>query len=390
MSRLLSIAAAAVIAAAASSAAAQDTVKIGLILPMTGPFTSTGRQVEAGVRFYMQQNGATVAGRKIEVILKDDGGVPDNSKRIAQELLVNDKVNVLAGFGLTPIALAVAPLATETKTPMVVMAAATSIVTERSPYIVRTSFAQAQNVVVIADWAAKNGFKKAVTVVSDFAPGYDSETYFKERFTQGGGEVPLALRVPLLNPDFAPYLQRARDAKPDGLYVFIPAGQAATFMRQFLERGLDKSGITLFGAGDITDDDLLNGMGDSMLGINTAYFYSAAHPSAKNKAFVDGVKAANNGMRANFFGVAGYDGVHLIYEAIRKTGGKIDGDTFMAAVKGMSWESPRGPMTIDPETRDVVHDIYLRKVEKVNGENWNVEHATVAAVKDPVKEAKKK
>ena len=288
---------------AATAAVAQETVKIGLILPMTGPFTTTGKQIDAGVRFYMQQNGATVAGKKIEVILRDDGGVADNGRRIAQELLVRDKVNILAGFGLTPIALAVAPLATETKTPMVVMAAATSIVTERSPYIVRTSFAQAQNVVVIADWEAKQGLKKAVSVVSDFAPGYDSETYFKERFIQGGGQVPLSLRVPLMNPDFSPFLQRARDASPDGMYVFIPAGQAATFMRQFRERGLDQSGITLFGAGDITDDDLLNGMGDSMLGIVTAYFYSAAHPSAKNKAFVDGVKKANNGMRANFFGV---------------------------------------------------------------------------------------
>ena len=253
----------------------------------------------------------------------------------------------------------------------------------------RTSFAQAQNVVVIADWEAKQGLKKAVSVVSDFAPGYDSETYFKERFTQGGGQVPLALRVPLMNPDFSPFLQRARDAAPDGMYVFIPAGQAATFMRQFKERGLDQSGITLFGAGDITDDDLLNGMGDSMLGIITAYFYSAAHPSAKNKAFVDGVKQANNGMRANFFGVSGYDGMHLIYEALKKTGGKTDGDSFINAAKGMTWESPRGPMTIDPETRDVIHNIYMRKVEKVNGELWNTEFATVEAVKDPVKAAKK-
>ena len=373
----------------ACDAPAQDTVKIGLILPMTGPFTTTGKQVEAGVRLYMQQNGATVAGKKIEVILRDDGGVPDNSRRIAQELLVRDKVNVLAGFGLTPIALAVAPLATETKTPMIVMAAATAIVTERSPYIVRTSFAQAQNVIVIADWEAKQGLKKAVTVVSDFAPGYDSETYFKERFIQGGGQVPLSLRVPLLNPDFSPFLQRARDESPDGLYVFIPAGQAATFMRQFRERGLDTSGIKLFGAGDITDDDLLNGMGDSMLGIVTAYFYSAAHPTAKNKAFVDGMKAANNGMRANFFGVSGYDGMHLIYEVLKKTGGKTDGDSFVAAAKGMSWESPRGPMTIDPETRDVIHNVYMRKVEKVNGELWNTEFATVENVKDPVKAAKK-
>jgi branched-chain amino acid transport system substrate-binding protein len=372
-----------------TAALAQETIKIGLILPMTGAFTTTGKQVEAGVRFYMQQNGATVAGKKIEIILRDDGGVPDNSKRIAQELLVRDKVNILAGFGLTPIALAVAPLATETKTPMVVMVAATAIVTERSPYIVRSSFAQAQNVVVIADYEAKRGLKTAVTVVSDFAPGYDSELYFKERFTKAGGQVPVSLRVPMLNPDFAPFLQRARDAAPEGLYVFIPAGQAATFMRQFLERGLDKSGIRLFGAGDITDDDLLNGMGDSMLGIETAYFYSAAHPSAKNKAFVDGVKRANNGMRANFFGVSGYDGMHLIYEALKKTGGKSDGDSFVGAAKGMSWESPRGPMTIDPETRDVIHNIYLRKVEKVNGELWNVEFATIENVKDPVKAERK-
>jgi branched-chain amino acid transport system substrate-binding protein len=377
------------IALASVNAVAEETVKVGLILPMTGPFTTTGRQVEAGARFYIQQNGTTVAGKKIELILRDDGGVPDNSKRIAQELLARDKVNILAGFGLTPIALAVAPLATETKTPMVVMAAATAVVTERSPYIVRSSFPQAAPVVVIADWEAKQGLKKVATVVSDFAPGHDSETYFKEPFTRAGGEVTLALRVPLLNPDFAPFLQRVRDAAPDGVFVFVPAGQAATLMRQFVERGLDKSGIRLFGAGDITDDDLLNNMGDAVLGIATAYFYSAAHPSEKNKTFVEGVKRANNGMRANFFGVSGYDGMHLIYEAIRKTGGKTDGDSFIGAVKGMSWESPRGPMTIDPETRDVIHNIYLRRVEKMNGELWNIEFATVENVKDPVKAARK-
>jgi branched-chain amino acid transport system substrate-binding protein len=383
------LAAASAMALGATDAASQESVKVGLILPMTGAFTTTGKQVEAGVRFYMQQHGASIGDKKLEIFLRDDGGVADNSKRIAQELLVRDKVNILAGFGLTPIALAVAPLATETKTPMVVMVAATAIVTERSPYIVRSSFAQAQNVVIIADWEAKQGLKSAATVVSDFAPGYDSELYFKERFVRAGGQVPLSLRVPMMNPDFAPFLQRVHDAAPAGLYVFIPAGQAATFMRQFLERGLDKSGIRLFGAGDITDDDLLNGMGDSMLGIETAYFYSAAHPSAKNKEFVEGVKRANNGMRPNFFGVSGYDGMHLIYETLKKTGGKSDGESFIAAAKGMSWESPRGPMTIDPETRDVIHDIYLRKVEKVNGELWNVEFAKVEQVKDPVKAGRK-
>ncbi|HEY1360743.1 MAG TPA: ABC transporter substrate-binding protein [Xanthobacteraceae bacterium] len=377
------------VALASGGAVAQESVKIGLILPMTGPFTTTGKQVEAGVRFYMQQNGATVAGRKIELILRDDGGVPDNSKRIAQELLARDRVNILAGFGLTPIALAVAPLATETKTPMIVMAAATAIVTERSPYIVRTSFAQAQPVVIIADWEAKQGLRKVATLVSDFAPGYDSETYFKERFTRAGGEVVLSLRVPLLNPDFAPFLQRVRDAAPEGVFVFVPAGQAAALMRQFAERGLNTSGIRLFGAGDITDDDLLNNMGDIMLGVETAFYYSTAHPSEKNKIFVEGMKRANNGMRANFFGVSGYDGMHLIYEAIRKAAGKTDGESFVAAARGMSWESPRGPMSIDPETRDVIHNIYLRKVEKVNGELWNVELATVENVKDPVKASRK-
>jgi branched-chain amino acid transport system substrate-binding protein len=380
---------AASLALASAGAAAQETVKVGLILPMTGPFTTTGRQVEAGARFYMQQNGATVAGQKIELILRDDGGVPDNSKRIAQELLTSDKVNILAGFGLTPIALAVAPLATQTKTPMVVMAAATAIVTERSPYIVRSSFPQAAPVVIIADWEAKHGLKKVATLVSDFAPGHDSETYFKERFTQAGGEVVLSLRVPLLNPDFAPFLQRVRDAAPEGVFVFVPAGQAATLMRQFVERGLTSSGIRLFGAGDITDDDLLDSMGDAALGIETAYFYSAAHPSEKNKTFVEGVKRANNGMRANFFGVSGYDGMHLIHEAVKKTGGKTDGESFIGAAKGMTWESPRGPMTIDPETRDVINNIYLRRVEKVNGELWNIEFATVENVKDPVKAARK-
>jgi branched-chain amino acid transport system substrate-binding protein len=380
---------AASIALAAAGAAAEETVKVGLILPMTGAFTTTGKQVEAGARFYMQQNGASVAGNRIELVLRDDAGVPDNSKRIAQELLARDKVNILAGFGLTPIALAVAPLATETRTPMVVMAAATAIVTERSPYIVRSSFPQAAPVVVIADWEAKHGLKKVATLVSDFAPGHDSETYFRETFTRAGGEVILSLRVPMLNPDFAPFLQRVRDAGPDGVFIFIPAGQAATLMRQFTERGLDKSGIRLFGAGDITDDDLLNNMGDAVLGIETAYFYSAAHPSEMNRTFVEGVKRTNNGMRANFFGVSGYDGMHLIYEAIRKTGGKADGDSFIGAAKGMSWESPRGPMTIDPDTRDVIHNIYLRRVEKRDGELWNIEFATIENVKDPVKAGRK-
>jgi branched-chain amino acid transport system substrate-binding protein len=374
---------------AAGGALAQDPVKIGFILPMTGQQQSTGKQISAAVRLFMQQNGDTVAGRKVEVIFKDDAAVPDNSKRLAQELIVNDKVSFLAGFGVTPAALAVAPLATEAKIPQIVTAAGTSIITERSPYIVRTSFTLAQSSVIIADWAVKNGIKKVVTMVSDYAPGVDAETSFKEQFTKGGGQVIEAIRFPLANPDFAPFLQRAADAKPDAIFVFVPSGQGATFIKQFVERGLDKTGIKIIGPGDVTDDDLVNGMGDQVIGTVTAHFYSAAHPSAMNKAWVDAFKKANNGLRPNFMAVSGYDGMHLIYEALKKTGGKTDGDGLVAAMKGMNWESPRGPISIDPETRDIIQNIYMRRIEKVNGELYNVEFATFEAVKDPVKAAKK-
>ena len=366
-------------------ASAQDTFKVGLVAPLTGPFTSTGKQIVAGAQLYLQQNGATVAGKRIELIIKDDGAVADQTRRLVQELIVNEKVNALAGFGLTPLALAAAPLATQAKIPMIVMAAATSVVTERSPFIVRTSFAQAQPVVVIADWQARRGLKKVVSMVSDFAPGYDSETFFKERFTAAGGEVIEALRIPLQNPDFSPFLQRARDARPDGMFVFVPAGQAAALMRQFVERGLDKSGIRLFGGGDITDDDILNNMGDVMLGTVTAFYYSAAHPSEKNRTFVDGLRKANNGMRANFFGVGGYDGMHVLAEALRRTRGSTDGEALVGAMKGLSWESPRGPMSIHPQTRDIVQNVYLRRVERVGGQLQNTEFQTFEAVEDPRK-----
>jgi branched-chain amino acid transport system substrate-binding protein len=383
------IAAAVFSLAAAAVAQAQGTVKIGALLPMTGPQQSTGVQIAAAIRLYMAQNGDTVAGKKIEVVLKDDGASPDNSKRLAQELIVKDGVSVVAGFGVTPTALAVAPLATEAKIPEIVMAAGTSIITERSPYIVRTSFTLPQSTVIMAEWALKNGIKKVVSVVSDFAPGIDSETSFKSTFTAGGGEILEALRVPLANPDFAPFLQRARDAGPDAVFVFVPSGQGGVFVKQFIERGLDKAGIKIIGPGDVTDDDLLNGMGDQVLGATTAHIYSAAHPSAANKAYVAAFEKANGGMRPNFMSVGGYDGMHLIYQALNKTGGKTDGDSLLAAMKGMAWESPRGPISIDPQTRDIIQNVYLRKVEKVDGELYNVEFETFKDVKDPAKAAKK-
>jgi branched-chain amino acid transport system substrate-binding protein len=375
-------------ALAVSGAVAQDSIKIGLIVPMTGQQASTGKQIDAAVKLYMQQHGATVAGKKIEVILKDDAAVPDNTKRLAQELIVNDKVSFIAGFGVTPAALAAAPLATQAKVPEIVMAAGTSIITERSPYIARTSFTLPQSSVIIADWAVKNGIKKVVTLVSDYAPGADAEKSFSDRITANGGQVTEKLRVPLAAPDFAPFLQRARDAAPDAIFVFVPSGQGGTFVKQFVERGLDKAGIKLIGPGDVTDDDLLNGMGDSVIGTVTAHMYSAAHPSAMNKAYVEAFQKAYN-FRPNFMSVGGYDGMHLIYEALKKTGGDANGDKLIEAMKGMKWESPRGPISIDPETRDIVQNIYIRRVEKVNGELFNVEFATFENVKDPGKAAGK-
>lgn len=367
-------------------AVAQDNVfKIGLILPMTGQQATTGRQIEAAARLYMAQNGDTVAGKKVQLIIKDDTSLPDVTRRLAQELVVNEKVNVLAGMGITPSAMATAPLATQSKTPLVVMAAATSSITEASPYVVRTSFTLPQVSVALADWAPKNGIKKVVTLVSDYGPGIDAEKFFNQRLTFNGGQVTEALRVPLRNPDFAPFLQKVRDAKPDALFVFVPSGAGAAVMKQFLERGMDKAGIKLIGTGDVTDDDQLNDMGDGALGVVTSHHYSAAHPSPMNKKFVEAFEKANKGLRPNFMAVGGYDGMRVIYEALKTTKGAGGGDALLAAMKGQIFESPRGKVFIDAQTRDIVQDVYLRKVERVNGQLYNVEFDVIKDVKDPGK-----
>jgi branched-chain amino acid transport system substrate-binding protein len=359
---------------------AQETLKIGLILPMTGPQQSTGVQVAAAARLYMQQHGNVIAGKKIELVLRDDVSVPDTTKRIAQQLIVNDKVKVIAGFGITPSMLAVAPLATEAKVPTIIIAAGPSVATDRSPYIVRTSFSGSQSNLVMGHWAVRNGIRSVVTIAADYTPGIENETYFKESFVNGGGRVIESIRYPLQNPDFAPFLQRAKDAGPDAIFAFVLSGQGGTFLKQFVERGIDKAGIRLIGPGDVTDDDLLPAMSDAALGTVTAHFYSAAHPSEMNRAYVDAFKKAT-GTRPNFMSVGGYDGMHLIYEALKKTTGRTGGDVLVAAMKGMAWESPRGPISIDPETRDIVQNIYMRKVEKLDGELYNVEFATFEAVK---------
>jgi branched-chain amino acid transport system substrate-binding protein len=384
--RQITIAFAAALAAglAPGSIAAQDVVKIGMSFSMTGAgFNAAGRQAWAGARLYVQQHGDRVAGKKIELILKDDAGVADNARRLVQEMIVNDKVHIIGG-GITPTALAYGQLATQAKIATVVMISGASVTTTASPYFVRTSFILSQSSWIMGEWAAKNGSKRVVTLVNEWAPGAEAETAFKQRFTELGGQVIESIRIPLANPDFAPFLQRIRDINPDTAFIYFPGTQAGIFAKQFAERGLASSGIRIIGPGDLTDDDELNNMGDQMIGIVTAHDYSASHDSPLNKKYVEEFKKAFN-FRPSFVTVGGYDGMHLIYEALKKTGGKTDGDSLIAAMKGMRWESPRGMMSIDPDTRDIIQPIYIRRVEKINGELWNTEFAKFDDVKDPLK-----
>jgi len=372
----------------AGGACAQEVIKVGAVLSMTGPFGTNGRDVMAGAQLYLQQHGDTVAGKQIKIILKDDASAPDVARRAAQELIVNEKVGVLIA-GISPAALSIAALSTEAKIATVVAISGTSVVMERSPYMVRSSFTLGQSSSVIADWAVKNGAKKIVTLVADFAPGQEAERAFNDVAVKNGAQVVASLRVPLDNADFAPFLQRARDLAPDTLFAFVPNHQASPLVKQFLERGMDKSGIRFVATGDLTPDDDLPNMTDAMLGVVTAHHYSANHGSALNKEFVAAYKKANDNRRPTFHSVGGYDAMHLIMEALKKTGGKTDGDSLIAAMKGMAWESPRGPISIDPDTRDIIQNVYIRKVQKKNGELYNVEFATFPSVKDPIKAAAK-
>jgi branched-chain amino acid transport system substrate-binding protein len=325
----------------------------------------------------------------VEVIIRDTGGPSaEVAKRLAQELVVRDKVDFLAGFGLTPEALAVADIATQAKKPMVIFNAATSIITTKSPYIARTSMTLPQISAPMGTWAAKNGIKKVYTLVADYGPGIDAENAFKKAFAAGGGQVVDSIRTPLQNPEFAPFVQRVKDAKPDAVFVFVPAGeQGIGFMKAFAERGLAQAGIKVIATGDITDDHVLNAMGDAALGMITTFHYSAAHDSPENAAFLKAYSEVAPGAgRANFMTVGAYDGMAAIYEVIRKLDGKIDADKAMEVLKGYKAMSPRGPIMIDPETRDIVQTIYVRKVERKGNELWNVEFDKFENVKDPGKQ----
>ncbi len=363
---------------------------IGLVLSVSGPFADYGKQIKHGIDVYMAQHGDTVAGRKVKLIVKDDTGMaPQVAKRMAQELLVNDKVDILAGFDLTPNAFSAAPLASQAKVPMVVMNAATSSVTEKSPYIVRVSMTLPQGSWAMAKWAAENGIKSAYTLVADYGPGHDAEVQFKKTFTELGGKIVGEVRTPVNTADYAAYLERVKDAKPDAMFTFVPPGSSmVALMKGFRELGLDKAGIQAIGPGDLTDENELAAMGNSALGLVTAFHYSQAHDSPENKAYVAAYLKAFPKDRPNFMSVGGYDGMHLIYQVLEKTKGDAGGDAFVAAAKGLQWTSPRGPVQIDPETRDIIQNEYIRKLENVNGEVQNVEFATLKAVKDPGKAAK--
>jgi len=372
----------------AFSALAADPLKIGFVLPMSGPFAAYGKQIEHGARLYLKEHKDTIAGRKVEILVKDDTGVaPEISKRAAQELLVKDRVDILAGFGLTPSAFAVAPLATEAKKPMVVMNAASSAITTKSNFIMRTSHTLPQVTAPVASWAAANKIRKVFTLVADYGPGHDAEAQFRKTFTGAGGEIIGDVRTPVKNPDFAPFLQKIKDAKPDAVFLFVPPGeQTIAFMKGFAERGLAKAGIHIIGTGDLTDEDLLDTVGDNALGIITSFHYADAHKSPENQAYTDAYAKAYPKDRPNFMSVGGYDGMQLIARTLEKTKGDASGEKFIEAARGMSWNSPRGPVSIDPVTRDIVQTIYIRKVTRVGSKLQNIEFDQVPAFKDPGKQ----
>ncbi|MDQ2963582.1 MAG: ABC transporter substrate-binding protein [Pseudomonadota bacterium] len=373
---------------AAGAALAQATVKIGVVAEFSGPFADYGAQIVGGMKTYLKLNGEVYAGKKIELVIRDTtGAAPDVAKRLAQELITRDQVDILAGFGLTPNALAVAPVSAEAKKPMVIMNAATSVITTRSPYIVRVSHTLPQDTQPIAQWAAKNGIKRAFTLVSDFGPGVDAEVTFIKAFKAAGGEIVDSVRTPLANPDFAPFLQRVKDTRPEAVFVFLPPGsQTIAFIKGYEERGLKQAGIRIIATGDLTDDGVLQAMGDPTLGLITSFHYSAAHDSPENKTFLKAyVEVNGTKLRPNFMACAGYDGMAAIAEALKKTGGSTEPEAFLGALKGIKLMSPRGPITIDPETRDIVQTVYIRRVEKIDGILYNIEFDKFPDVKDPGK-----
>ncbi|WP_109106373.1 ABC transporter substrate-binding protein [Azospirillum sp. TSO35-2] len=364
-----------------AGSAGAATIKVGVVAPFSGPFALVGKTFKEAIEVYQAEHGKTVGNDTVEFVYKDlDQANPAQSKALSQELIVKEKVGYLAGYFFTPDALAVAPLIDEANIPCVIFNAATSAITEKSPRYVRTSFTLWQNTVPLAEYMAKQGIKKVVTAVSDYGPGIDGETAFKATFEKNGGTVVDTIRMPLKSNDFAPFMQRIKDAGAEAIYAFLPAGPTTlAFAKSFSDNGLKAAGIKFFGPGDITQEPDLPALGDAALGITTTFNYSRVHDSAMNKAFLAKHKEMFGSTdTVTFTSVGAYDGAHVIYQMIKNTGGKSDGAKAVESVKGMSWESPRGPLTIDPNSRHVTQTIYLRTVEPVDGKLENVEKAAFA------------
>lgn len=372
----------------AASAFASDTVRVGLIATYSGPYADYGRQFDAGVALYLKESGGTLGGKKAEIIKKDTGGAaPDVSKRIAQELIVRDKVNLISGLDFSPNAYAIAPLVTQAKIPTVVMNASSSAITTSSPYMARVSFTVQQVSDPMARWMLRNDIKEAYVVVADYASGTDSFTAFEKAFTAGGGKIVGSVRTPMNNPDFSAYVQRIKDAKPQAVFFFFPSGvMPPAFLKVWKERGMEDAGIKLFATGEATDDSYMDATGDVAKNLITSHHYSYAHDSAKNKKFVaDFEKEFGTKIRPNYFAVAAYDAMAAMDMALKKTQGNVTGDAVMKALAGLKLDSPRGPIQIDAQTRDIVQNVYLRKTELKNGKWVNVEFDKFDLVKDPAK-----
>jgi branched-chain amino acid transport system substrate-binding protein len=376
------------VAAFTVSLNAQGTVKIGLIMPYSGQFADAATQMDDGVKLYLKQHGDKLGGKNVEIVRKDVGGInPPVAKRLAQELVTRDNVDILAGFALTPNALAAADVSAEARKFMVVLNAATAIVTTKSPYMARVSFTAPQLNQTLGTWAEQNGLKKAYTMVTDYGPGIDAEAAFQKGFKEAGGDIVGSVRMAVQNPDFTAYVQRAKDLDPPGIFIMIPGGaQPGAFGKALAERGIDPQKTEIMGQLELTDEHALASIGDLAIGMITAGHYDYNHHSKLNEEFVKAYKADFE-RNPDFFSVDGYDGAHLIDLALQKSGGKTDGESLINGAKGASWESPRGPISIDPETRDIIQTVYIRKVEKRDGHLVNVEIAAIPNVKDPYKAA---
>jgi branched-chain amino acid transport system substrate-binding protein len=383
--KLALIAAAAVLAGGVARAD-EAPLKIGIVSSYTGPSALNGRALDIALDLYMKQHGDSIAGRKIQLIKRDTGGpAPDLVKREVQELIVRDKVDLIVGLDYTPNVLAAGPVSTQAKLPILVVNGATAGIIASAPYMARFGFTTGQIAAPLGQWAWKNGIKSTIVMYADYGPGIDAGTFYKRAYTEAGGKVADEVKMPLQNPDFSAYIQRIKDAKPDAVFVFLPSGaQSNAFLKAYKDAGLFEAGVKLLATGDLTDEPSLDAIGDAAVGMITSYHYSDAHDSAINKEFVKGIKEVGGAdARPDFFSVAGWDAMHAVYDLVEAQHGKLDPDKTMALLKQVKFESPRGPILIDPETRDIVQNVYIRRVEKRDGHLYNIEIDTIPMVTSP-------